>query len=127
MKHWLRNISRGLWKLGAPLRHPFARKVHASLDRAVTPVLQNIASLRQSAADHARYVQNLDSRIAALEQRLDIAQARFRQDLGPTIDGMVRDLARLQVQMEALQQTISHLRSAGPQLSRSSFDDRQAG
>ena len=109
MMPWIRVPLRGLWAAALPIRRLFARKVHANLDRALGPVLQQLVVLRQSMADQAQHMQNIDRRLAATEQKLAAAHACFRDDLSPTLDGVVRDLARLQTQMEILQEAVSNL------------------
>jgi prefoldin subunit 5 len=100
MTTWMKKPLHWLWAVMQPLRRPLARKIQDNLDRSLAPVVQNLVLLQQSVAEHSRQLQRIDDRQAA-------AQARFRDDLAPTLDGVMRDLARLQVQIELLQEAVS--------------------
>ncbi len=107
MTNWTAKLLKLLWAATLPLRRPFVRKIHTKLDRALAPLLHNFDQLHRSLADQGKQLQCVHARLAEIEQKFAMAHGCFRDDLSPTLDGVVRDLARLQMQLELLQEALS--------------------
>jgi hypothetical protein len=123
MRKWRQKAWRLLGTALLPVRRPFARKVHATLDRALAPVLQNLDQLQHGMASQGRRLESIEGKLADADAKLASAQACFRDDLGPTLDGVVRDLARLQMQIDMLQDAVARLVAAQePSLADNSTD-----
>jgi len=109
MKTLLRKALRSLWSLTFPARRPFARKVRGHLDRTLAPLMDRLDHLLQSVDANAQRLESLERRLGDTNQLLAAARAHLQNNLGPVGDGILRDLARLQVQIDLLRTEVSAL------------------
>lgn len=90
MKQLLKRVARKAWNLTAPVRRPIVRKVHQGLTQvlqvAVTDPIQN--------------------RLNGLEAGVNLARHEVQvqgEETNLNLDSLVREVARLQWQIEAMQ------------------------
>lgn len=104
MKRVLKRLGRAGWSLTGPVRRPLVRKVHQGL----TQVLQ------VAVADP------LHARINGIEAGLNLARHEVNvqgEETNLNLDSLVREIARLQYQVESLQSALAERESAGNGLS----------
>ena len=102
MKRLLKKVLRSAWRATAPARRPIARKVHAYLVRA------NVAALAEAEAVnvHDRILPPLYWGFEASIEATHRAAASLSADTSLVLNSVVRELARLQMQVEILQQVV---------------------
>src|SRR5262245_60533733 len=99
MKRVLKSIARAGWGLTGPIRRPLGRKLDAALTRVLTAVLRE--ELRQ------QLTQAIMPRFDGMEAGLNLSRHEVHVqgvDANLTLDSLVREVARLQMQIEVLQQ-----------------------
>ncbi len=104
MKRVLKRLGQAGWKLTGPLRRPVVRKVH----QGFTQVLQ------------VAVTEPLHARINGIEAGLNLARHEVSvqgEETNLNLDSLVRELARLQLQVEALQTALAERESTGNGLS----------
>ena len=100
MKDMLKPIVKGLWRLSGPIRSPIAGR----LDRRHSRLL-DAAITAQVEAFQGRTAEAL----ARLEQSVNISRCTadaLAGDANLLLDSVVRELGRLQMQVEVLQQAV---------------------
>ncbi len=93
MKRLVKNMGKGLWRMTGPIRRPLRRKFNAAINDLLTSALRE----HVSAPIHPR----LDS----LERGLNLARHEVQAqgvDANLTLDSLVREVTRLQMQLESL-------------------------
>ena len=104
MKQLLKRIARKLWNLTGPVRRPIMRKVHQGL----TQVLQ------------VAVTDPIQARLNGLETGLNLARHEVHaqgEETNLNLDSLVREVARLQWQVEALQIALAERDAEGSGLS----------
>ena len=112
MKRLLKAILRRGWRVTGPIRRPLLRKAHALMVRAGADALAGSPLAAQIRADAAAAN---DRVLPAIHRHLDATAEAARSttaDLDLLLNGMVRELARLQMQVQALQETIEAVADA---------------
>ena len=96
MKTAVKSVLGGIWRAGAPVRRPFTR--------AYARFLAN-QQIRLFA-----HLEGQEQRIHEQIQQLSVIQHQMHRDLATdlelSLDSIVRELARLQMQVEVLQRTV---------------------
>jgi hypothetical protein len=98
MKRLLKSVARSGWRLTGPIRRPLGRKVDAKLTRVVSVVVDGIVREHIQGQIHPR--------LDALEQNVWAGRGEVNahaSDTNLTLDSLVREIGRLQVQVEVLQ------------------------
>ncbi len=106
MKRFVKAILRAAWRATGPIRRPLLRKAHALMVQASAEALARsplAAEIRTDAA--ASRDQFLPPIHRHIEQAAETARSTSA-DLDLVLNGMIREVARLQMQVEALQETI---------------------
>jgi hypothetical protein len=102
MKRLLKSVARSGWRLTGPIRRPIGRKVDAKLARVVATTVDAIVREQIQAQLHPW--------LDAIEQNIwqGRGQANAHADeTNLTLDSLVREIGRLQMQVEVLQQLLS--------------------
>lgn len=111
MKRVAKAIGRTCWRATGPVRRPIARKFQGTITRLVTqalhehiagPVLPRLDELRAAAKNH-----ELGLNLARHEVNMQGVETNL------ALDSLVREVARLQLMIEALQQAVEE-RAAAP-------------
>ncbi|MBX6311668.1 MAG: hypothetical protein IRY99_01900 [Isosphaeraceae bacterium] len=114
MKQMLRAVIRALWRASAPLRRPLVRKIDAKVMQAVGVAIQaEVQPIRQQ-------LQEIPAGLRGLELALNHARYVTDNHLSDTnlvLDSVVRELARLQRQIEILQEMVQDGAVASARLS----------
>lgn len=97
MKRILKAVARRGWRLTSPVRRPFARKVAGHLARAVATVLRDEVHPRLDGVVQGLSLIHGD--MAASSRDL----IKERRETNLLIDGLVREISRLQEEVESLQ------------------------
>lgn len=102
MKRLLKSVMRSAWRATSPIRRPIARKVHGTLVRA------GVAALAQAeaVAVHERVLPPLYWGFEASIEATHHAARALSADTSLVLNSVVRELARLQMQVEVLQQIV---------------------
>lgn len=97
MKRMLKSVAKGCWRLTGPIRRPLGRKFDAAVSRVVAVVVQEQVRAailpRFDANDHGLSLARHEVHVQGLETNL-------------TLDSLVREIGRLQMQIEVLQQML---------------------
>ncbi len=97
MKRFLKSVAKGCWRLTGPIRRPLGRKFEAAVSRSLSIVVQDqirTAILpRFDAADHGLALAKHEAHVQGVDTNL-------------TLDSLVREIGRLQMQIEVLQQML---------------------
>ena len=97
MKRMFKSIARAMWAGIGPVRRPLVRKFHLVMNDR-----------------HRSVVEEIDQRVAHhLHSRHQFAESTL-QELNLVLDSMVRELTRLQAQVEVLQQQIEEQSTGAP-------------
>lgn len=89
MKSALKSMARGLWRCGGPVRRPLARKIEAVVASAVARVFEE------------RIQGRLDGLIARIDSEAG-ESGSSRDETNLLLDSLVREVTRLQDEVEAL-------------------------
>jgi len=127
MKTLLRQALRSLWSLTVPARRPFARSVQGHLDRTLAPVTDRLDHLLQSVNANAQRLESLERRLGDTNQLLAAARAHLQNNVSPLGDGILRDVARLQAQIELLRTAVSDLPTRAKRRGLSASPEKKAG
>lgn len=107
MKRWIKAIAKKLWGATGPVRRPVARRIDARLQHHLTLALR--ATLAESLG-------GVRHELAGARQELNVVQHRvdlLHQEMDLLLDSNIRELTRLQLQVETLRQAIDDA-LAGP-------------
>ncbi len=100
MKRWIKAPAKAIWNATSSIRRPIRARVdrflHASI---VVPVVQGTTGPDR--------ISNLELHAQAVTQRVELIQ----HDLNLTLNDLVREVTRLQIQLEAIQE---HLEAISP-------------
>lgn len=102
MKRFLKTVARSGWRLTGPIRRPIGRKVDAKLSRVVATTVDSVVR------EHIQT--QLHPRLDALEQNVWHGRGEVNAhatETNLTLDSLVREIGRLQMQVEVLQQMLS--------------------
>jgi hypothetical protein len=116
MKRRLKSILKALWRLGAPIHRPLVRRLDARQERLIAGALRG-------------WLEPLPGGLARLEAAINHARCTsdaFAAEANLTLDSVVRELTRLQMRVEALEEMIER-RDAPDRLSIVDGDERAAG
>lgn len=102
VKRTLKSLAKAAWKLTAPVRRPISRKFEITVFRIVSEVV-------------GRHLQAaLPPRFDALEHGLSLARHETHAqglETNLALDSLVREVGRLQMQIEVLQQQLDDRRT----------------
>ncbi len=104
MKAILKSLARSLWGLTGPVRRPLARKFEATLDR----VLRLAVREEIQAQVHPRF--------DGVEHGVNLARGEVSGqgiETNLSLDSLVREIGRLQMQVETLQRELAARDEAG--------------
>jgi hypothetical protein len=104
MKRIIKSIARRVWRALDPLRRPLLRKFTYQVNRSVIPDVEDRLD---------RHTKVVLGRLEPIEARCKYAEA-FVQELSLVLDSMVRELTRLQSQVEGLHERIEELSPGAP-------------
>lgn len=113
MKSILKSVGRRFWRLGAPLRRPVARRVAAHVSESVSVALREQMNPR---LDHAV--------LAISHARTEVGT--YRNETNLLLDSLVRELSRLQDQVEILQQLVAESVDSGARLAAVEVSDERS-
>jgi hypothetical protein len=111
MKRILKSIARALWKGSHPFRRPFSRKLHTVISNhrsaALVEIEQQVVHNSQTVLERLGGIEARTMRLETIfQERLDTILQERRlsvvEELSLMLDGMVRELTRLQSQVEVL-------------------------
>jgi hypothetical protein len=102
MKRILKSVARALWKGSHPFRRPFSRKLHTVISNhrnaALVEIEQRVVRNSQTILERLGGIEARTVRLETiLQERLSVVE-----ELSLVLDGMVRELTRLQSQVEVL-------------------------
>ena len=103
MKRMIKSVARAMWAGIGPVRRPLVRKFHLWMNRSV--------------------VDEIDQRVAQhFHARSQFAES-IVQELNLVLDSMVRELTRLQAQVEVLHQQIEEQSTGAPVVRFGTIDE----
>lgn len=103
MKHLINKPLKALWRMTAPIRRPVRARIDRFLHSSiVVPVVQGTAGPDR--------ISNLELHAQAVTQRVELIQ----HDLNLTLNDLVREVTRLQIQIEAVREHLEEMHPAGP-------------
>lgn len=95
MRHWIKRPLKAAWSRTSFIRRPVRARVDRFLHAAVVvPVTQGTTGPDR--------ISNLELHAQAMSQRLELIQ----HDLNLTLNDLVREVTRLQIQLEAIEERI---------------------
>ena len=104
MKRLLKRFLKGCWRMTAPIRHPVVRRLDAKLGRLITGAIQSqVMPPVVDGLEHSRHA------FWRIEHALQVAQVtaeRNTTEIDLVLNGLIREIARLQHQVEALQDQV---------------------
>jgi hypothetical protein len=121
MKRLLKAIARAIWRLTGPFRRPVVRRLDNHLSRLVDGSIEGrvVPRLEAIAAALAR-IEGFEGGLRGVEHAINVARCTsdaHAADANLLMDSVVRELARLQMQVEVLQQAVQEGVGAGDGLS----------
>lgn len=118
MKRLIKSLLRKLWQTTSFVRRPLARKldswIERVLDRALTRQLEGqLASLNrvESALARTDGFDRMTQDLGQLSQQVEVSREMSEHALGETsllLDCLLREVSRLQLQMEEIQEQLVH-------------------
>ena len=109
MKRMLKAIARRCWRLTDPVRRPLIQRIHGTITRLVANVIEERAI--------GPILPRLDlvlTSLERLEQGVNCARHEVNNvygvDTNLALDGLVREVARLQRQLDALREVVEESR-----------------
>ena len=120
MKRLLKAMAKGCWRLLAPLRRPVVRKVDGHLARLVDQSIEGRVVPRLEAIAAALGRIEGPEGLRGVEHAINVARCtadEHASEANLLMDSVVRELARLQMQVEVLQQVVQEGAAAGDGLS----------
>lgn len=131
MKQLLKRTVKKAWQLTAAVRRPIARRIDARLHRIVVQALQTSQQMNEasSGAASARRDQphhdqthhafmRVEHSLGAMHEKVD----RYSTEVDLVLNSLVREISRLQIQVETLQDALDDARTRRP-LGLSVVDD----
>lgn len=112
MKRMIKSVVRSGWRLTGPIRRPLGRKLDSKLTHAVAIVVDSIVREQIQAQIHPR----LDGLDLNVWQGRGEANAHATE-VNLTLDSLVREIGRLQMQIESLQDLLAEREATGEGLS----------
>ncbi len=100
MKRWIKSIAKKLWGAAGPIRRPIARRVDDRLQHHLAMAMR---------ATIAEPLGGVRHELNVVQHRVDL----LHQEMDLLLDSNIRELARLQLQVETLRQAIDDA-LAGP-------------
>lgn len=130
MKRWVRGIPGAIlkpfWRLSGPVRRPLARKFDARIHRIVeqsiaVALVEPNARLGAACAALGRIEESVNVGRHVVEHQ--------NSDANLLLDGMIREVARLQMQIEALRESVEYAQVHGALgvVGEDEAKDRKAG
>lgn len=102
MKTAVKSVLKRMWRAGAPVRRPFARVLARFLANQEIRLIAHLDGQERRICEH---INNLGMQ----QQQMHLYQQQMQRDSTEqdlTLDSVVRELTRLQMQVEILQRTI---------------------
>ena len=116
MKRIAKFVLKRAWRLAAPLRRPLVRRIDARISMLVSNTV-NSRILPELVPPLGLILERLE-RIELTLARADGATAAMTEEIDLVLNGLSREIFRLQVQVEALRRIVDQeSRHAGPGLS----------
>jgi hypothetical protein len=112
MKQRLKAALKPLWRATLPLRRPFARKLAARVCEGVQEPLRGVYAHLEVANAALQRLEHPQGPLQTIEREIQISRAHavsLGSDTNLLLDSLVRELARLQRQIEVLQQSVDEL------------------
>ncbi len=97
MKRIIRSVAKALWRMSWPARRPFVARLDARVSRLIAGTIEArlITSIAESSARLERIERTID--------RADRAAAVMVEEMDVVLNGLTREVFRLQAQVERLQ------------------------
>lgn len=104
MKRLIKSALKPFWRLTTPIRRPLARRVDARLTHLVAFAVEArlMPPLRQMIESSNRSMERLEGSILATRRSAEV----LAEDVDVALEGISRELIRLQGQVELLQRTV---------------------
>jgi len=111
MKRFIKGVIRLIWKMTAPFRRPIARKVESRMNHMITDAIrtQLLPTIHSSLASSTRSLDRLEASLGAANHPAHLLAC----DMDLLLGSIVREVARLQLQVEAIQDLIEHAVAPG--------------
>jgi uncharacterized protein YhaN len=112
MKRRIRAILKPIWRMTQPLRQPLSARLTAHVTRGVQEPLRGVYEHLEVANAALQRMEHPQGTIRTIEREIQISRAHsgaLASDANLLLDSLVRELARLQRQIEALQQSVDEL------------------
>jgi hypothetical protein len=116
LKSALKSAARRIWRLTAPVRRPVVRKFDERLNRLVSAALQAhrpVLQLQVAPPDLSQIESAIHDMAASLRMARQVSE-HHASEANLLMDNLLREVVRLQMQVEALSEQVDELRSAGP-------------
>jgi hypothetical protein len=107
VKRLLKKAVRPLWRLTAPIRRPIARRLDARVQQMISLALRQevLPSIQASLDASAHAMGRLEASIGAANH----SALTLATDMDLMLGSVIREIARLQVQVDAIDDTLAHI------------------
>jgi hypothetical protein len=115
MKRQLKALLKPFWRMTGVLRRPLSARISAQVARGVEGPLRGVYEHLEVANSKLAQLEHADGPIRAIEREIQISRAQAMataNDANLLFDCVVREMARLQRQVEVLQHSIDELLDA---------------
>jgi hypothetical protein len=112
MKRRIRAVLKPIWRMTLPLRRPVSARLTAHVAQGVQEPLRGVYEHLEAANGALQRLEHPQGTIRTIEREIHISRAHagaLASDANLLLDSLVRELARLQRQIEVLQQSVDDL------------------
>jgi hypothetical protein len=125
MKRLIKRALKPFWRMTAPIRRPVMRKMDAKIHAMVAGSIRAevLPTIEASLAASARVLERLEASVAAANHTAQTMAC----DMDLMLGSVIREVARLQAQVDAIDEFVAHAVSPGHSLSLVDGDDEPYG
>jgi hypothetical protein len=112
MKRGIRSVLKPIWRLTLPLRRPVSKRLTAHVTRGVQEPLRGVYEHLEVANAALQRLEHPQGPIRSIEREIQITRLHaetWASDANLLLDSLVRELSRLQRQIEVIQHTVDEL------------------
>jgi len=125
MKRIFASVSNALWRMTAPVRRPLVTRFDSRVSRLVSGAINDrvIPPITEALAVSGRRLERIEESL----ERADLTASNMVQEVDMVLNGLSREIFRLQVQVEKLQRSLGEEgRTSGNRLSIVTESDDEA-
>jgi hypothetical protein len=116
MKRIFASVSHALWRMTAPVRRPLMMRFDSRVSRLVSGAINDriIPPITEALADSGRRLERIEESLG----RADLTASNMVEEIDMVLNGLSREIFRLQAQVEKLQRSLGEDgRASGNRLS----------